>query len=160
MLRELLIEFGLGVIATVGFGILFNVPRRTLAAACLTGGLGRVCRLICANGGFSVEAASFVASLLVGLLGQILAMRYGTPRTVFTVTGIIPMVPGVPAFSAVLDFATGDISGGLIFMVQTGLIAGALAMGLTTVRILVRLLGLRRIEYRNEGKTEGQQPTG
>jgi uncharacterized membrane protein YjjB (DUF3815 family) len=132
-------EFGLAFVATIGFGLLFNVPRRMLPACALTGAIGLTVRLLTVNLGASLEAGSYVGALMVALMGYLLARAYRVPRMVFTVTGVIPMVPGVPAFSTMLEFAAGNIDAGLVNLVKTGLIVGALAMGLTTVRVLSRV---------------------
>jgi uncharacterized membrane protein YjjB (DUF3815 family) len=132
-------EFILAAVATLGFGLLFNVPRRTLLACCLTGGTGRMIRLIAISAGISLEAGSFIGAMVVATMGYIFARIYHTPRTIFTVTGVIPMVPGVPAFTSMLQMANGNIDDGLISGVQTVLIGGALAVGLTTIRVLTRV---------------------
>lgn len=129
-------EFGLAFIATLGFGLLFNVPRRTLLACGLSGAVGRTVRLLAVTLGASVEGGSFLGAVAVATMGYWLARAYYTPRTIFTVTGVIPMIPGVPAFSAMLEFATGHTDAGIVHAVETILIVGALAMGLTTVRVL------------------------
>ncbi len=134
-------EFGLAFVATLGFGLLFNVPCRTLIACGLVGALGRVVRLVALNLGGSVIAGTYVGALMIALAGYALARFYHTPRMIFTVTGVIAMVPGVPAFSMMLEFAAGNVDKGLVDAVDTALITGALALGLTTVRVLSRLPG-------------------
>lgn len=129
-------EFALAFLATIGFGLLFNVPRRTLVACGLTGAIGRTIRLLVINLGASVAGGSFVGALAVAMAGYWLARTYQTPRTIFTVTGVIPMVPGIPAFSTMLEFAVGHTDKGIVNAVETTLIIGALAMGLTSVRVL------------------------
>lgn len=135
------IEFALAFVVTLGFGLLFNVPPRTLAGCCITGGVGRTVRLLSIQAGFSLAGGSYIGALVVALMGYLLARVYRTPRMIFTVTGVIPMVPGVPAFSTMLAFASGDIDAGLVNAVETILIGGALAVGLTTVRVLTRVPG-------------------
>ncbi|HEC23455.1 MAG TPA: threonine/serine exporter [Chloroflexi bacterium] len=132
-------EFGLAFIATLGFGLLFNVPRRTLFACSVTGGVGRMVRLLAVTLGASLVGGSYLGALAVALMGYALARLYRTPRVTFTVTGVIAMVPGVPAFGTMLEFAAGNIDGGLTNAVETMLIGGALAMGLTTVRVISRI---------------------
>ena len=84
---DLLREFALAAVATLGFGLLFNVPRRTLLACCLAGGAGRGVRLIAVSLGASGVAGSYFGALVVGLLGYALARVFRMPRMVFTVTG-------------------------------------------------------------------------
>lgn len=134
-------DFTLAAAATLGFGLLFNVPPRTLVGCCITGGVGHTVQLAATQLGASSAGASYVGALVVAVMGYILARVYRTPRMIFTVTGIIPMIPGVPAFSTMLAFASGNIDQGLLNAVQTLLIGGALAAGLTTVRVLTRVPG-------------------
>lgn len=135
------IEFVLASIATLGFGLLFNVPPQTLVGCCITGGTGHVVRSIAVALGASLPAASYIGALAVAIMGYLLARVYRTPRLIFTVTGVIPMVPGVPAFSTMLALAGGNIDAAIVNAVQTFLIGGALAVGLTTVRVLTRVPG-------------------
>jgi uncharacterized membrane protein YjjB (DUF3815 family) len=134
-------EFLLSAVATLGFGLLFNVPRHALLACCITGAIGRVVRMGAIDAGASLAGASYIGSLAVAMTGYLLARAYRTPRMVFTVTGVIPMVPGVPAFSTMLHIASGNYDEGVANAIQTLLIGGALAMGLTTVRVLTRVPG-------------------
>ena len=136
---DLLREFLLAAVATLGFGLLFNVPRRALFPCCLAGGAGRLVRLIAVSLGASAVGGSYLGALAVGLLGYVLARAYRMPRMVFTVTGVIPMIPGVPAFGTLLELAAGNVDTGLHNAVDTVLIGGALAMGLTTVRVISRM---------------------
>jgi uncharacterized membrane protein YjjB (DUF3815 family) len=136
---DLLREFALAAVATFGFGLLFNVPRRTLLACCLAGGAGRLVRLAAVNLGASTVAGSYFGALAVGLLGYGLARVFRTPRMVFTVTGVIPMIPGVPAFGVLFELARGNVEAGIYNAVDAVLIGGALAMGLTTVRVISRM---------------------
>jgi uncharacterized membrane protein YjjB (DUF3815 family) len=136
---DLLREFLLAAVATLGFGLLFNVPRRALFLCCLVGGVGRLVRLIAVSLGASSVGGSYLGALAVGLLGYLLARTFRMPRMVFTVTGVIPMIPGVPAFGTLLELASGNIDAGLHNAVDTVLIGGALAMGLTTVRVISRM---------------------
>lgn len=131
-------------IAALGFGVLFNVPRRALWGAALCGAVGHGVRYgLLATGWGSlstVEVASFVGGTAVGFLGLLLARRLHTPRIVFTVPGIIPMIPGTFAFGTMLGVlqAAGIVgTGGSdpfllqagLNAVKTGLVLGALAIG-------------------------------
>lgn len=137
-------EFILAAVATLGFGLLFNVPRRALAASSMVGGLGLTIRMLAEELGAGQAGATYIGAVAIALAGYLLARRYRMPRMIFTVTGVIPMVPGVPAFSAMLEFASGNVDAGLVNAVRATLITGALAMGLTTVRVLSRGTGYER----------------
>ena len=52
--------------------------------------------------GFSIELASFLAATGVGMLGIYWSQRLLAHPKVFTVAAIIPMIPGVFAFKAMI----------------------------------------------------------
>ncbi|PJF20881.1 MAG: hypothetical protein CUN56_13935 [Phototrophicales bacterium] len=135
--------------AALGFAMLFNVPRRTLIACAFAGAIGHASRtLLIQSIGLTIETATFVAAALVGFLGTYLAKHLRAPSLIFTVTGVIPMVPGLFAYTAMLRFlelslGTGDetiLQEAMVYFIRTMLILGALALGIS----LPRLLFLRR----------------
>jgi uncharacterized membrane protein YjjB (DUF3815 family) len=129
----------LALCVTMGFGILFNIPRNTLIPCGLVGVLGHITRFSLHTLGVSNEVATFFGALVVGLIGYWTARRMSCPRLVFTVTGIISMVPGIPAYETILFFSRGDILDGLQSIVRAGLITAAIAIGLSTARILTEV---------------------
>jgi len=136
---ELLQQGFWGFIATSGFGVLFNVPTRVLPVCGFTGAVGHMWqRALLANDVHPV-AATFVGALVVGLLGYSQARFFHMPRLIFTVTGIISMVPGVAAFETMVYFIRNDILTGVENAVLTGLLVGAIAAGLVTARLLLSL---------------------
>jgi len=142
-LSDLLWQGLLGFVATAGFAILFNVPRSTLLPAALIGAGGHLLRFSMRGLGISNEVATFCGALTVGLVGYWQARRVHLPRLVFTVTGIISMVPGVPAYEVIVYFSKGDILDGLQSAVRATLLTGAIAAGLSTARILTETEWLR-----------------
>lgn len=133
---EVLRAFGLAFVATTGFGLLFNVPRRTLAACGLTGGIGLAVRSVAVKLGASDIGGAFLGALTVALVGFLLARSYRVPRTIFTITGVLPMIPGSLAFTTMIQLTTGDFQKGITSGLQTALVVAALAMGLTAIRVL------------------------
>jgi uncharacterized membrane protein YjjB (DUF3815 family) len=136
ILTDLLIQGLFGFIATTGFAILFNVPRRVLLSCGLIGACGHVLRFVLRQVGVSNELATFCGAFTVGMVGYWQARRAHLPRLVFTVTGIISMVPGIPAYEVIFYFNQGNILDGLQSAVRAALVAGMIAAGLSTARIL------------------------
>jgi uncharacterized membrane protein YjjB (DUF3815 family) len=132
----LVLQGGMALLATVGFAVLFNVPPRLLAACGVVGISGHLVRYSLLQGGASPALAAYIGALFVGLFGYGISTRYKLPRLVFTVTGIITMIPGIPAYEVLLYFYEGDINGGLSAGVYAVLITGAVAAGLSTARLL------------------------
>ena len=142
-LTDLVQQALFGFVATAGFAVLFNVPRRTLISVALIGASGHLLRFVLRSVGISNEVSTFLGALAVGLVGYWQARSMGLPRLVFTVAGIISMVPGVPAYEVIVQFSKGDILDGLVSFVRASLVAGAIAAGLSTARLLTETEWLR-----------------
>lgn len=92
-------------VAAFGFALLFNVPPRALAGCALCGALGHALRrLLLENDLLTIELATLVGAAAVGFLSLILARRFRVPATLFSIPGVIPMVPGAFGFRAMLGF--------------------------------------------------------
>ena len=138
-ISTVLLQAVLALCVTLGFGMLFNIPRNSLIPCGLFGILGHLTRFSLVSLGVSNEVATFSGALIVGLIGYGIARQSGRPRLVFTVTGIISMIPGIPAYESVIYFSRGDILAGLQSAVRAGLVTAAIAVGLSTARILTEL---------------------
>jgi uncharacterized membrane protein YjjB (DUF3815 family) len=91
-----------GGLSAAGFGVLFNIKFRWLPWCAASGALALAFRTIALSGGWSLEAASFVAALALGLAVQLLPSRFGVSRNALHVLGCIPMIPGAFAARAIL----------------------------------------------------------
>lgn len=103
------IWFGL---AALGFGVLFNVPQRTILNIWILGALGGLVKLFLVNAGIGVVLASFSGASLIGILSIPFAHNRHTPPLVLSIPALIPMVPGVFAYRTMLGMIklTGDLS--------------------------------------------------
>jgi uncharacterized membrane protein YjjB (DUF3815 family) len=91
-------------VAAVGFAVLFNTPPRLLIGVAIVGAAGHAFRTGVLSFGVSTEAATLLASLLVGFLSIFLGRRWNAPPLIFAVLGGIPMVPGATAYRTMLGF--------------------------------------------------------
>lgn len=104
---EILIKALAAALAATGFAVLFNVPKRTLLACAITGALGVALRLgllELSDGGLHLAAATLIAAMGVALLGEVFSRWLKAPPAVFTVPGVIPMVPGSLMFRTMVGF--------------------------------------------------------
>jgi uncharacterized membrane protein YjjP (DUF1212 family) len=131
---------GLAAATTAGFAMLFGVPARRLPAGALAGALAYAAYRLAGELGAPPGVATFAGGLAVGLAAEALARLARTPASLFSIPGIITLVPGAIAFRTMLAFAQGDIPGGAAELVRTGLLAFALAAGLG---VATALAGLR-----------------
>ncbi len=134
-------------LASLGFAVLFNVPPRLLPGCALCGAAGHMVRtLLMETTGFTIEGATLVGATTVGFLGTLLARYLRSPVPIFTVTGVIPMVPGSFAFGTMinlLQFTAGGPNANTIELVdaafnasKTALILGAIAVGIAAPSLL------------------------
>ncbi|TMW69942.1 threonine/serine exporter family protein [Alteribacter natronophilus] len=124
------IELIICFIATVGFGVIFSVPKRALL---LGGGIGVIAYSIL-NAGLYFDASpvfsTAAASLTAALISHMLARFVRIPVTTLAIPGILPLVPGSRAYFTMLSFVDGEYLTGLEYGVETMLRAGAIAAGL------------------------------
>jgi uncharacterized membrane protein YjjB (DUF3815 family) len=150
---ETLIAFGRDAlwscVVAVGFAVMFNVPRRMLIACGAVGAAGHVARYALLQIGLPLETGTLFGAVLVGVLSALCSRLYRTPTLIFAIVGAIPMVPGVFAYRTMLgliqvagadaiplDDRTLLLSGAAINAVKTGLLLGALAVGIAVPTLL------------------------
>ncbi len=137
VLLHLLWDMGLGIGATLGFAVWFQVPRRALGRVVLVGMAGFLVRELARDFlSMPFAFATFWAALTVGIAGLLVAKTVKLPRVVFTVTGIIPLVPGAPAHDSMVRFSAGNIAGGAESLITALLVTLAIAAGLTGARAI------------------------
>jgi uncharacterized membrane protein YjjB (DUF3815 family) len=88
--------------AALGFGILFNVPQRTLLIIWFLGAFGGLCKSALLLTGANVVLASLCGAVLIGVLSVFAAKNKHAPPLVFAIPSVIPMVPGVFAYKMML----------------------------------------------------------
>src|SRR5689334_16421202 len=93
-------------IAALGFAVLFNVPKQTLWGCLACGAAGHVPRTILMQFGVSIELGTLIGATVVGIMGTVFARRCQTPAAIFTVSGVIPLGPGVFAFRTMIGLLT------------------------------------------------------
>lgn len=121
--------------AASSFVILFNAPKKSLLQCGLVGMLGWVL-YVAVRGEIGEAPATLAASLLVGILCQLFAKIYRTPVIIFSVAGVIPLVPGGMAYNAMRRFVENQYDQALQIGAQTLMIAGAIAAGLVLSEVL------------------------
>jgi len=103
----------LAAIPAVGFAMVFNVPVRALRWCALLGSIGHGSRMILMTSGLNIEWSTFMAfffcgapcmaSMLVGTIGIQWSRWYLAHPKVFTVAAVIPMFPGISAYTAMIS---------------------------------------------------------
>jgi uncharacterized membrane protein YjjB (DUF3815 family) len=145
LLLGLLENAALATVPAVGFGMAFNVPVRILGWCAAGGALGRGLRFLLLEAGLPVAWSTLIAAAAVSWLGVWVAQRLHAHPKVFTVAAVIPMVPGVPMYAALLALSQIQRSGVTYELLATALtsaldasfIVAALAVGLAVPGLFV-----------------------
>ena len=128
----------------VGFALVFNVPPKALKYCALLGALGHVTRTILMHNDVPIVFATLVGAALIGFIGVHLSHRYLAHPKVFTVAAIIPMIPGVQAYKAMIaivqihhyGFSNALFEQMIASFINTTFILGALVFGLALPGLL------------------------
>lgn len=133
-------------IASASFGIIFNAPKKSLVKCGIAGMLGWIVYVLLEREGFDAAIATLAASVLIAVTSQIFAKIYKTPIIIFSVAGIIPLVPGGLAYDAMRKFVENDYNAAINLAAKAFMISGAIAMGLIFSEVInqvIRKTGLR-----------------
>ncbi|MGP1430723.1 MAG: threonine/serine exporter family protein [Treponema sp.] len=130
----------LSFLSCFGFGILFNVEKRTLFLAAVNGSIGWTILMAFDNTHISYIFANLLSALVVGILAEIFAIVKKTPATGFIVIGVIPLVPGFRVYRSMLFFVRGDLDQGLTEGVKACFMAIAIAVGIILATSITRMI--------------------
>jgi len=90
--------------AALGFGILFNVPLKTLFAIWIGGTIAGLIKftVLFLSARNPVIQSSFFAALAVGIFSMPVAHLRHEPPMIFAIPSVIPLIPGVFAYHTML----------------------------------------------------------
>jgi uncharacterized membrane protein YjjB (DUF3815 family) len=134
------IQFVFAFFATAGFTLIFNIPRRHIFVAALSGACGWIVFQHIQYFGQSAVIASFIASCLVASLSEISARVFKEASLIFIIPGILPLVPGAGMYKTMLSLLSEDIAQTAEIGTETLMLTGAIAAGILMVSSFVRAL--------------------
>ena len=130
----------LSFIIAISFAIIFNAPRKKLVACGVVGMSGwLIFSVFTLVSGDSVQA-SFAGAFMVALAAHILSKRFRMPMIIFSVPGIILLVPGGLAYNAMRNIVENDYLTAIGFASRAFMTSGAIAMGLVFAEVLMQLI--------------------
>ena len=128
-----------GFCSTLGFGILFNAPKRKLIPVALIGGVGMFL-LDYLTTEYNVIAARFFGVCAIAILAEIASRAGKDATTIFIIPGIVPFVPGALLYETMSLMLVGDYSEAVQVGTQALIIAGCIAIALVLVATFTRLI--------------------
>ncbi len=163
---DLIVQILISFIATSCFGVIFNAPTKVIPYCGLVGSIGWSIYYMLTNWQ-SVDTiqATFLSAFFVAFIAHLFARSKRMPVIVFSVAGIITLVPGSIAYNTMRnivekDYNTAIQNGMLVFM-----ISGAIAMGLVFAEVIMQILyrymrnGITSIDSFIKHKTEKKMPS-
>lgn len=149
---EIITQIGLSFVATACFGVIFNAPIKAIPWCGIVGSLGwMIYSLLSQHGVYEVHA-SFLGAFVVAIVAHIYARKFRMPMIVFSVSGIIPLVPGGIAYNSMRHIVEVDYLTGMEYGMRAFLISGAIAMGLVFAEVIMQLM----YRFMNRGRTSIQ----
>ena len=146
IIGTILLKALFGGIASMGFAVLFNMPKRILPWCGILGFTGMGLRTLGLSLGFSLEHSTLLGATVVGFVSFIPHHRLVLPTHVVSIPGTINMVPGVFAFKAMTGFMTfstskdpQDLFAASYNLLTTLYVLMAIAMGLILPSLILRI---------------------
>lgn len=136
----MLIKSLYALLATLGFGILFNIKGKNLIFASIGGAITWYVYLLVLNNTGATLAALLIASISAGIYSEIMARILKTPVTIFSICAIIPLVPGGGMYYTMLASVQGNVTKFLSTGINTFSSAGAIAVGILVASSFTKLI--------------------
>lgn len=138
-------SFIFAFLATLGYSVLFNVPKKCIILAALGGAFGWLGFLAMGMNGTAPVTAAFVGATIVAIWGEILSVKVKEIVTIFFIPGIVPLVPGYGMYHTMLAIIQRDFERAAIVGSESLFVAGAIASGLIMVSSISRVIRGRKM---------------
>ncbi|KOO42886.1 threonine/serine exporter family protein [Priestia koreensis] len=135
-------------IASAAFVILFNVPKESLIKCGFVGMIGWVVYFSMTSYGMDPVISTVTASFFIAVISQLFAKYYKTPIIIFTVAGIIPLVPGGLAYDAMRNFVQNDYNMAIGLAAKAFMISGSIAIGIVFSEVINQLIRRTKLNAR------------
>nr|WP_285848926.1 threonine/serine exporter family protein [Solibacillus isronensis] len=155
MVEHVLAQIVISFIATACFGVIFNAPIKTIPACGFVGAVGWAVYYVLFESGLDDVRASFLGAFVVSLVAYFFARKFRMPMIIFSVSGIIPLVPGGIAYSTMRNVMELDYIAGLENGMRAFMISGAIAMGLVFAEVMMQII----LRIMRKGRTSIQSFT-
>lgn len=137
-------------IASACFGIIFNAPRKSLIQCGFVGSVGWIIYIYLVTYHTNAVVASLAGAVVIAIISHYCARRYKTPMIIYSVAGIIPLVPGGLAYDAMRNFVENDYSTAISLAAKAMMIAGAIAVGIVISEVIFQVFMKLRYHLANK----------
>ena len=137
---EYVVHACLSFVATACFGVIFNAPTKAIPYCGLVGMVGWTLYFTLSGFGMQAVHASFICAFIVAIVAHSFARKYRLPMIIFSVSGIIPLVPGGTAYNSMRSIVELNYLMGMEYGMRAFMISGALAMGLVFAEVIMQII--------------------
>jgi len=103
LLEAMIFDGFFAAIASVGFAVISNPPRKAILVSALLAAVGHGLRYFLLHStSLDIASASFIAAFSIGMLSILFAKMIHCPAEVFSFPSLLPMIPGMFAYKTVL----------------------------------------------------------
>ena len=132
--QEILSNLFCSFVGTVGFAIMYNVPKKYYIGCGVTGMAGWIVYLLVSGMNYvSAAVGSFFGAFIVVLISRMLSVKMRCPITIFLISGILPLVPGAGIYNTVYYIVTNQLTQAALKGIESLKIAFAIVMGIVIV---------------------------
>lgn len=129
-MMTVLIKCLVAMVATLGFSILFQAPKREYIFCALAAGVSYLAYSLLTLFGVGITLSSFIATFVLMLMSRGLSAIRRAPTIVFLFAGIFPLVPGAGIYYTAYYIFTGETAMAGAKALETFKIAGAIVLGI------------------------------
>ncbi|RRK10746.1 threonine/serine exporter [Lactiplantibacillus garii] len=144
LLTNGLLQLALAYLATAGFGVLLNIPRRALNLSGWVGAAGwftyeLLYYLLPASIDVKLAVGNLIAAVVIGVASGMAAHYKQMPMIIFNIPSLVPLVPGGQSYRVVRNLVTGHPNVAYQYLGQVVIIAGVIAIGFLIAEFFNRL---------------------
>lgn len=151
--QEILSNLFCSFAGTIGFAIMYNVPKKYYIGCGVTGMAGWIVYLLVSGMNYvSAAVGSFFGAFIVVLISRMLSVKMRCPITIFLISGILPLVPGAGIYNTVYYIVTNQLTQAALKGIESLKIAFAIVMGIVIVVSIPRDIFHKIYYWYVEGK--------
>ncbi|MGM9533995.1 MAG: threonine/serine exporter family protein [Intestinibacter sp.] len=135
---DLITNFIFSFVATVGFSIFFNAPKKSLIPCGVIGGIGWSTYIVLSKLTKVPLFSMVVASAVISLSSEILARKLKYPAISFIIPGILPLVPGIGLYNTMYSLVQKNYVEAVATGTDTLLKSGGIAIGILIITSLTK----------------------
>ena len=151
-LAELPARVAFGAASAAAYALACYAERSAAMAAAFGGAAGTIAFLLAQGAGLGAVVASFVAAVPIGLVGRLMERRNLAPPLVVSITGIVPLLPGLALLHGIYAILNDQHAVGFASVLGALAIGTALAAGVTLGEWSSWKVRMRRLQARRRSR--------